>query len=107
MVYVMWIAMELLPVKQRVQKMLQGVAREEAEEERGRFELACPAELLMIIIGLVSSVPMPMLDLPLLARCAISRADENPLETHVFCTKANTPKAEMESVILVMCWFFL
>ena len=76
MVYAMWIAMELLPVKQRVQKMLQGAAREEAEEERGRFELACPAELLMIIIGLVSNVPMRMSDLPLHARCATNRVDD-------------------------------
>lgn len=104
MVYVMWIAMELLPVKQLVQKMLQGAAREEAEEERGRFGLACPAELLMIIIGLVSNVPMQMSDLPPHARCAINCVDENQLETHVVCSKCQHT-AEMESVIWVMCWF--
>jgi len=38
------------------------------------------------------------------ARCAINSVND-PLETHAFCSKANTPKAEMESVIIVMCWF--
>lgn len=69
--------MELLPAKQHFQKMLQGVARGEAEEERGLFELAYPAEWLMIIIGLVSNAPMQMSDLPLLARCATNNVDEN------------------------------
>jgi hypothetical protein len=44
MVYVMWIAMKLLPAKQQVQKLLQGAVREKAEEERGHLKLACPAE---------------------------------------------------------------
>ena len=76
MVWLMWIVMELLPAKRRAQKMLQGAARGEVEEEKRLFELPYPAEILMIIIGLVNSVPTRMLGLPPHAKCAINSVDK-------------------------------
>ncbi|CAJ2660986.1 unnamed protein product [Trifolium pratense] len=49
---------------------------------------------------------MQMPDRPPHAICAIDSVDENQLETCLLLKGAsNTPKAEMGSVIIIMCWF--
>lgn len=78
MVYLMWTVMELRSARQRAQEMRQGAARGKPEEERELFEpAACPAERLMIVIGVARFVPLQMSNLPLHARFAINRVGEN------------------------------
>lgn len=88
--------MELPPVKQQAQQMLQGAARGKVEEERELSEPACPAERLMIIIGFVSIVPLQMSNLPRHVRFATNSVDDylgSPWDPHLSPTQGHWTKS--------------